>query len=310
MTRVLSYNILVGATRRINQLTRIIKPVQPDIVGLVEATNPKVIQELANRLEMEAVMTGQASHYRDWQIALLSRLPIVQTQTYTPDTLTKPLLEACIEEADGQQLTVFVTHLTAAFNRGSAGERIRRREVQTILNIMAARQGTPHLLMGDFNALAPGDRLKASNLLRYIVNMDRERRNNPLSAYGHPDLNFVVPPHLRIFNPLLQLVPRSSFLCNLFDAAASLYAPRGSIALLQKAGYIDCFRRLNPTALGFTCPAEAPSGRIDFIFASPELAERLSACCIVTEGEDIQGAQASDHLAVFAEFHTDSSYKM
>src|SRR5438552_3338430 len=158
MTRVLSYNILAGATRRVNQVTRIIKPVQPDIVGLVEATNPKVIQELAKRLEMEAVMTGQASHYRDWQIALLSRLPIVQTQTYASDTLTRPLLEACVEEADGQQLTLFVTHLTSAFNQGRAGERIRRHEVQTILNIMAARRGTPHLLIGDFNALAPGDR--------------------------------------------------------------------------------------------------------------------------------------------------------
>src|SRR6266705_844018 len=125
MTRVLSYNILVGATSRVNQVTGIIKPVQPDIVGLVEATNPKVVQELAKRLEMEAVMTAQAMHYHDWQIALLSRLPIVWTQTYTPDTLAKPLLEACVEEADGQQLTVFVTHLIAAFNKGRAGEGMR-----------------------------------------------------------------------------------------------------------------------------------------------------------------------------------------
>lgn len=303
MTRVLSYNILVGATRRVEQLTSIIKPAQPDIVGLVEATNPKVVEELAKRLDMQAVMTGQASHFRDWQIALLSRLPILETQTYTPEILTKPLLEVCVEEADRQQITVFVTHLTAAFNQGRAGERIRRGEVQTILDIIAARRGTPHLLMGDFNALAPGDRLKASNLLRYIVNIDQKRHNNPLLAFGHPDLNFVVPPHLRIFNPLLQLVPRSSLLCNLFDAAASLYAPRGSIALLQKAGYTDCFRRLNPAALGFTCPATAPSGRIDFIFASPELARRLSASYIVTEGEGLRGDEASDHLAVFAEFH-------
>jgi hypothetical protein len=138
--------------------------------------------------------------------------------------------------------------------------------------------------------------------LRYLVAMDLRRRQNPHAAVGHPNLDFVVPEPLRFLNPLLQVIPRSKVLCALFDGAGSLYAPRGSISMLRKAGYIDCFRNTNPHDPGFTCPAAAPAGRIDYIFASPELAERLSRCCVVTEGNGLRGDEASDHLPVVAEF--------
>src|SRR6266700_1087560 len=61
MTRILSYNILVGATRRVDPLTRMIQAAQPDVVGLVEATNPRVIEELARRLDMQQVMPSVAA---------------------------------------------------------------------------------------------------------------------------------------------------------------------------------------------------------------------------------------------------------
>ena len=58
----------------------------------------------------------------------------------------------------------------------------------------------------------------------------------------------------------------------------------------------------NPNDPGFTCPAGSLAGRIDYIFSSPELAERLSVCSTVTEGNGSRGEEASDHLPVFAEF--------
>ncbi len=156
--------------------------------------------------------------------------------------------------------------------------------------------------MGDFNAIAPGDRLKASALVRYLEAMDLRRRKNLHDAFGHPYLDFVVPGPLRFLNPLLRAIPRSKALSALFDWAGSLYAPRGSISMLRKAGYVDCFRLKNPKDPGFTCPAASLAGRIDYIFASPELAERLSACYVVTEGNGLRGDEASDHLPVVAEF--------
>ena len=303
MTRILSYNILVGGTGRVNQLTQIIKSADPDVVGLVETTNPHVVEALAERLGMQYRMSGNPRHPVDWQVALLSRLPIVRTQVHTrPGILMKPVLEVGVEEADGRELTVFVTHLSAAFYQGRAGDGIRRREVREILRIMEAKQRTPHLLMGDFNALAPGDHLKGSVLLRYLVEMDRRHAEKPEDSVGHPYLDFVVPAPLRFLNPLLRAIPRSKLLCTLFDEAGTLYAPRGSIRLLRNAGYIDAFRRINPDARGFTCPASAPAGRIDFIFASPELAERLSACQVIAESDSLSADDASDHLPVVAEF--------
>src|SRR5437016_1514651 len=125
MTRVLSYNILVGGTGRVNQLAQIIQSADPDVVGLVEAMNPHVIEALAERLGMQYRMSDNPKQQLDWQVALLSRLPIVRTQVHAhPGILMKPLLEACVEEADGRELTVFVTHLAATFHRGWAGDGI------------------------------------------------------------------------------------------------------------------------------------------------------------------------------------------
>jgi endonuclease/exonuclease/phosphatase family metal-dependent hydrolase len=303
MTRILSYNILVGGQPRINQITSMIQSVDPDVVGLVEATNPRVVEKMAKQLGMQYRMSGLGQHSTDWQAAVLSRLPIVRTRVHVrPDILTKPLLEVCVEEPDGNQLTVFVTHLTASFNNGRAGDSIRRDEIREILRIMAPLQGTPHVLMGDFNALAPGDRLKGSILLHYLVAMDSRHKQDAKGSIGHPYLNFVVPPAFHIFNPILRAIPRSRLLSAIFDKLVTLYAPRGSIGLLLKAGYTDSFRYVNPHVPGFTCPAGAPAGRIDYIFASPEMAGRLSTCKVLTEGNGVQGDKASDHYPVLAEF--------
>lgn len=303
MTRVLSYNILVGATHRLDQVEHMLRSVDPDVVGLVEATDPRVVEELARRLEMQFVMSGQAAHERDWQIALLSRLPIVDWQAHRrPDVLSKPVLEATVQEPDGRSITIFVTHHAAAFSAARAGDLIRRREARELLRLMASKRGEAHLAMGDFNNIAPGDPFQASALLRYLVHLEQLHRREPGAETGHPYLDFVVPSSLRLFNPLLRAISRRRLLSSLFDRAASLYAPRGSIGLLRAAGYIDCFRVCNPGAKGFTCPAAAPAGRIDYIFASPELATTLSACSVVTSAGDINGADASDHLPVVADF--------
>jgi endonuclease/exonuclease/phosphatase family metal-dependent hydrolase len=280
-----------------------IKAANPDVVGLVEATDPHVVEVLAQRLEMQYVMSVPHQHSQDWEVALLSRLPILYSKThFLSHVLARPVLEAGIEEPGGKQITLFVTHLSAAFNKGRGGEAIRRHEVRDLLRLVATKQGTPHLIMGDFNALAPGDAFKGSFLLRNIVELDQRRRQNHDALIGYPHLDFVVPGPLRIFNPLLRIIPRSKLLCTLFDRAASVYAPRGCIGLLRSAGYVDCFRKMNRWAEGFTCPAVAPAGRIDFVFASPELAESLSNCYIPTEAGGIRGDAASDHLPVVAEF--------
>lgn len=303
MTRILSYNILAGGERRIDQLMSIIKSAHPDIVGLVEANNPRIVEEIAQQLNMHFRISESYTNHCIGQIALLSHLPILETQAhYLTNRYIKSLLEACIEDEDGHKLTVFVTHLSSAFQHFRGGDGQRSREMQDILRIMAAKKGTSHLLMGDFNAIAPGDRLQASALLRYILIKDQEERHNPYVDPGHPSLDSVIPERLRFLYPWMKTISRSKPLSALLDKTSSLYTGRGSISLLRKAGYIDCFRVKNPQDPGFTCPAGSLAGRIDYIFASPELAERLSACYRITEGNGLRGEEASDHLPVVAEF--------
>ena len=302
MTRILSYNILVGGTGRVEDIEQMIRLANPDVVGLVEAINPAVVEDLARRLGME--YRTNASPNGAWQTssALLSRLPITHSEVHArPGVLSRPLLEVGLEEEHGEKLTAFVAHLTADFTHGRGGDAPRRKEVRSILRVMRANRD-PHVLMGDFNALAPGDALKASRLLRYLVDLDKRRKFSPQDNYGHPYLNFVIPPHLRPFKPLLYLVPRSRLLCNLFDEASGLYIGRGSIAHLRAAGYVDCFRYVNPRAWGFTCPSAAPAGRIDYLFANPLLATRLSTCKVVTGEPEVNAEEASDHLPIVADF--------
>lgn len=316
MTRITSYNILAGGynintrgyTQRTQPLISIIRSTQPDVVGLIEATNsyitqrPLVIEQIAEALDMQLVMATEPPHYSQYQPALLTRLPIVYKKVHrSSHVLVRPLLEVCVEEQNGRHLVIFVTHLSAAFNQGWAGSAIRGRELREILGIMANVKDKPHLLMGDFNSLAPHDSFKASNLLRYITRLDEQRRKLNISE-GHPHLDGVVPYQLHFLNPLLRMIARNDMMSGVFDGAASLYAPRGTIALMQRAGYVDCYRRVHPHAYGFTCPSAAPAGRIDFIFANPLLAQRLETCVPVLGSEDVPGRLASDHLAVTAEF--------
>lgn len=306
MTRILSYNILVGGARRIDSIERMIRLADPDVVGLVEAMNLDVIKELARRLGMEYRTNALPETPWKQSIALLSRLPITRSEVHAgAGLITRPLLEVGLIEEHGEKLTVFVTHLTASFSQGHGGDGIRRKEVRAILAALRANHGS-HVLVGDFNALAPGDKLKASRLLRYLVEVDLRRKGRSRQdQYGHPSLNAVVPAPLRFLNPLIGIIPRSRVLSALFDEAGSLYAPRTSISLVLEAGYVDCFRYLNPRAWGFTCPAASPAGRIDYLFANPLLATRLSTCKVVDGGEDVSGKDASDHLPIMAEFGVD-----
>src|ERR1700756_5469106 len=113
MTRVLSYNILVGGKNRVDQLTNIIASCQPDVVGLIEATDEHVVEQLADNLDMEYRLSGRGKDEEAWQGAVLSRFPIISTTTYLNTIVIKqPLLEVEIEEPGGQILTIFVIHLT------------------------------------------------------------------------------------------------------------------------------------------------------------------------------------------------------
>jgi endonuclease/exonuclease/phosphatase family metal-dependent hydrolase len=76
-------------------------------------------------------------------------------------------------------------------------------------------------------------------------------------------------------------------------------APRLAIARLLAAKYADCYRARHPERSGYTFATRLPVSRIDYIFASPQMAERLRGCDVVTSSE---AAAASDHFPLWADF--------
>ncbi len=151
--RVLSYNILDGGEGRADPLAEVIEAQRADIVALVEADVPAVVERIANRLKMDYVIAKGGGD----SVALLSRWRIVDSINHGAlrKEIGKSFLEATVEAPGGQRWGVGVVHLHArAFE---VDEAAREREIAVVLDVFAKRRaaGEKHLLVGDFNANSP-----------------------------------------------------------------------------------------------------------------------------------------------------------
>jgi endonuclease/exonuclease/phosphatase family metal-dependent hydrolase len=75
--------------------------------------------------------------------------------------------------------------------------------------------------------------------------------------------------------------------------------PRQAIRELLAAGYLDCFRTAHADLPGYTYPAATAWLRLDYIFATSEMATSLSTCDVI-DGALVR--RASDHLPLLATF--------
>jgi endonuclease/exonuclease/phosphatase family metal-dependent hydrolase len=295
MMRILTYNILVGGTERLEQLTTLIRSTHPDVVGLAEATDADVVVELAKRLNMQFRLTGEGTGRHDWHVALLSRLPIIESTIHQrPGIFTRRhFLEVTVEGTDGKPLMLYVVHLTSQARPGQRSILVRRAETRELVRTMASHKETPHLVMGDFNSIASGDTLQVSNLARrYVHRLEHNRARDASLHIGQ-----------RALRTAVRTIVNSRGGSYLLDTIGPSYG-KGGIDLLLNAGYVDCFRQLHPYEHGYTFPSSIPSLRIDYIFASPDLAASLVSCEVISEGEGVSGEEASDHLPVLAEFNS------
>ncbi len=126
--KLLSYNIRFGGIGREALLAEVIKKVSPDLVVFQEATAPRVIEKLANKTGMP--FWGAR---RNHSIGFIS---------------------------------LFGLHLSARFSKWD--ERKRAREIRTLLKALESHQKGVHLLVGDFNTLAPGELLDVQRMPAWI----------------------------------------------------------------------------------------------------------------------------------------------
>jgi len=159
--RLLSYNIRHGGSGRARLIADVIGRAAPDIVILQEATRADVVADLGARLSMRAVSADGQS------LGFLSRIPIAHHAWHRPRISRHAFLE--IQPAD-VDIRVFGLHLSAVHSAWT--ERRRTLELRALLRGIAAHQHGFHVLVGDFNTLAPGELLDVGQLparLRALV---------------------------------------------------------------------------------------------------------------------------------------------
>jgi len=145
--RILSYNICRGGIGRERPIAAVIRRVAPDIVVLEEATRPEVVERLARETGMEqwAARAGKS-------LAFMSRTPVVFHAARRPVISRHAFLEIAPSQSSWR---VFGIHLSAV--HAAWTERRRMLELRALLRAVAAREQGPHVLIGDFNTVAPGD---------------------------------------------------------------------------------------------------------------------------------------------------------
>jgi endonuclease/exonuclease/phosphatase family metal-dependent hydrolase len=159
---VLSYNILKGGVGREEHLATVIASAHADIVVFQEATHPAVIERLAQATQMT---TWAATRGRS--LAFMSRVPIAAHHWVRPRWSQHAFLEIVPE---GLDVRIFGVHLSAVHAAWTEARRVR--ELRSLLAAIKEHDRSHHLLVGDFNTLAPGERLPVNKLpyrLRLLV---------------------------------------------------------------------------------------------------------------------------------------------
>jgi endonuclease/exonuclease/phosphatase family metal-dependent hydrolase len=217
------------------QIAAVIEAANPDVVALQEAVDPAVVKRVA-------AVAG--FHYWGSRLAhstgFLSRIPVMHHAWHHPPRTRHALLE--IELAEGLP-RVFVLHLRAWFSNWS--ERQRARELGGLLDGIRARQASEerdsafHILAGDFNALAPGERLDPSHMPAWIRGM---------IWLGGRD----------IARSTIELMRTEGYV----DAWRILH--------MEEAGQSE-----HP---GYTFPVWDPHVRLDYVFTPAQYASHFTAC--------------------------------
>lgn len=156
--RLLSYNIRFGGGGREQALAETIVAAAPDLVVFQEATDPVVIERLA-----EATKFPFWAARRNHSIGFLSLQQVDYYEWHYPAGARHSFLE--IVPAGGK-VRVFGLHLSARFSKWD--ERRRTREIRSLLDGIKRHQDGFHVLVGDFNTLAPGEVLELHRLPAWI----------------------------------------------------------------------------------------------------------------------------------------------
>ena len=160
--KLLSYNIKVGGVGREHPIASVINADGPDIVILQEATRPQSVRRIAELTGMPTVICAPGR-----SVACITRLE-VQSHRYVRPLLSQHAFLEVVPK--GVDACFFGVHLSAV--HAAWTERRRVRELRSLLASIRHSAGMFHMIVGDFNTLAPNEALDVSRLpyrLRVLV---------------------------------------------------------------------------------------------------------------------------------------------
>lgn len=325
--RVATYNILLGGERRSQLVSNVLKRLDADVVALQEVREIDRIDALARDLDMELLVGEPSDPDSAMHTAILTRLPVHawRNRRHHGRMLRSHL--HCEVETGGTGLPVVgihCLHLAARFGERNKGEARRIRELGAVLTDIAHETALPRMLIGDFNALAPGDDILATAFFRRMNDL---RRAGLLVAGSNGTLTPLAPDHdgnaadvedrwrragvdprliggipvlPRVVSPLTAGVPVS----HAMDRLLGRLIERWTVERLLNEGYVDCYREVHPRARGLTCATWQLAARVDYVFATRDLAAHVLNADVVggRTWPDSDADAASDHFPVVAEF--------
>jgi endonuclease/exonuclease/phosphatase family metal-dependent hydrolase len=166
--RLMTYNILDGGISRETYILEVIQGANPDLIVIQEVTDVNILRSLGQTLNMEYLI-GKGN--RERKVALLSRLPIENFRSNHPIfPIWRNFIEANIKCPSGESIRLVGVHLIA--NPWIGFELWRLLEIQYITKYIQPYSNYPCVMAGDFNAVAPKDRIITSTMpirLRFIL---------------------------------------------------------------------------------------------------------------------------------------------
>lgn len=321
----MTYNVLLGARHRERLVAGVLARLGPDVIALQEVSDVALARRLARDLGMELLVGRSSDSSSTLHNVILSRFPVRRWRNHRhPGAMLRSHLEA--ELAVGGRLRtvrVHCLHLAARFIERANGEVRRMAELDRVFADIARLDDAPHLICGDFNAVAPDDFAAVSRFFARLAELRRARvlergedgLHGPRVRAGEldPDVDELwraagIPPHLDVSVPRLPALvftvarglPRGAVVDRLLNRGIE----RWSVQRMLDLGYTDCYRARHPRAAGYTCATWAPAARIDYVFAEARLAARLVDCDVVGGRSlpDPEVLVASDHFPLVSDF--------
>lgn len=318
--RLLTYNILLGGAGREERIRGVLQRSGADVIALQEVADTAMVERIAAALGMRLVV-GTASDGSGINVAVLSRLPVVRHRNHRHRHMLRSNLEVILDPGTGTPLRLHALHLPARFGERSKGEARRMRELESILTDIRRAGDAPHVVLGDFNALSPGDHVEATRFFRRMNELRRarvvvrqadglmgpRRRDGVDASVDAAWLAAGIDPHLDVgipalppaVGPLTALLPVSRRI----DRAMGSLIERWTIERMLAEGYVDAYREIHPRAHGYTCATWLPAARIDYIFLSPDLSPALRHAEVIGSraAPDADAQTASDHFPLYAD---------